>query len=118
MSTPNYSLFTPNFLITGGCGFIGTSLIKNLIKEGGHTIRVLDNLSVGTREDLARVCKVREKQKVKSKESEKASSLLTTDSSLKNSSSLLTPNSSLVDNSSLVHLIVGDICDYSVCFNR
>jgi len=117
MSTPNYSLFTPNFLITGGCGFIGTSLIKNLIKEGGHTIRVLDNLSVGTREDLARVCKVREKQKVKSKESEKASSLLTTDSSLKNSSSLLTPNSSLVDNSSLVHLIVGDICDYSVCFN-
>ena len=45
-----------SWLITGGCGFIGTSLIKTLIKEGGHAIRVVDNLSVGTREDLARVC--------------------------------------------------------------
>jgi len=44
------------WLITGGCGFIGTSLIKNLVSEGGHTIRVLDNLSVGTRQDLAKVC--------------------------------------------------------------
>lgn len=44
------------WLITGGCGFIGTSLIKNLISEDGHYIRVLDNFSVGTREDLSRVC--------------------------------------------------------------
>jgi UDP-glucose 4-epimerase len=49
------------WLITGGCGFIGTSLIKNLVSEGGHTIRVLDNLSVGTRQDLARVCDFSEK---------------------------------------------------------
>jgi len=44
------------WLITGGCGFIGTSLIKNLKEEGGHNIRVIDNLSVGTREDLEKVC--------------------------------------------------------------
>lgn len=45
-----------NWLITGGCGFIGTSLIKDLLGEGGHGIRVLDNLSVGTRQDLGSVC--------------------------------------------------------------
>ncbi len=42
-----------NWLVTGGCGFIGTALIRSLAKEGGHAIRVVDNLSVGTREDLA-----------------------------------------------------------------
>jgi len=44
------------WLITGGCGFIGTTLIRRLIGEGGHKIRVVDNLSVGAREDLAGVC--------------------------------------------------------------
>lgn len=43
------------WLITGGCGFLGTSLIKRLVSEGGHAIRILDNLSVGTREDLSEV---------------------------------------------------------------
>jgi UDP-glucose 4-epimerase len=42
-----------NWLVTGGCGFIGTALIRSLIEEGGHAVRVVDNLSVGTREDLA-----------------------------------------------------------------
>jgi UDP-glucose 4-epimerase len=45
-----------NWLITGGCGFLGTSLISRLIEEGGHQIRVIDNLSVGTRDDLQKVC--------------------------------------------------------------
>jgi UDP-glucose 4-epimerase len=40
-------------LVTGGCGFIGTALIRSLMEEGGHAVRVVDNLSVGTREDLA-----------------------------------------------------------------
>jgi len=44
------------WLITGGCGFIGTALIKDLIRNGRQRIRVLDNLSVGSREDLGRVC--------------------------------------------------------------
>ncbi len=41
-----------NWLITGGCGFIGTALIRSLIAEGGHNIRIIDDLSVGTKEDL------------------------------------------------------------------
>lgn len=45
-----------SWLITGGCGFIGTSLIKKLVLEGSHSIRVIDNCSVGTRNDLAGVC--------------------------------------------------------------
>lgn len=48
------------WLITGGCGFIGTSLIRRLVAEGGHTIRVLDNLTVGTRNDLAEITTFRE----------------------------------------------------------
>lgn len=43
------------WLITGGCGFIGTSLIAKLVEMGGHQIWVIDNLSVGSREDLASV---------------------------------------------------------------
>ncbi len=42
-----------NWLITGGCGFIGTALIRSLKDEGGHGIRVVDNLTVGNRDDLA-----------------------------------------------------------------
>ena len=46
-----------SWLITGGCGFIGTSLIAHLLKETpGINIRVIDNLSVGTEEDLSEVC--------------------------------------------------------------
>lgn len=41
------------WLITGGCGFIGRSLTRSLVRQGGHSIRVLDNLSVGSRGDLA-----------------------------------------------------------------
>lgn len=45
-----------NWLITGGCGFIGTSVIAYLKKEKPTiNIRVLDNLSVGSRTDIAEV---------------------------------------------------------------
>ncbi len=50
--------FPIRWLITGGCGFIGRNLIKQLFSDGCHTIRVLDNLSVGTGSDLEKVCKV------------------------------------------------------------
>lgn len=50
-----------NWLITGGCGFIGTSLIAKILKERPDAhIRVLDNLSVGTQKDLAEVCEFKE----------------------------------------------------------
>ncbi len=42
-------------LITGGCGFIGVNLVGFLLYKGAFNIRVLDNLSVGTRENLATV---------------------------------------------------------------
>lgn len=43
------------WLITGGCGFIGTNLIQTLAREENHSIRVVDNLSVGTRDTLASI---------------------------------------------------------------
>ncbi|RJQ49230.1 MAG: NAD-dependent epimerase/dehydratase family protein [Desulfobacteraceae bacterium] len=42
------------WLITGGCGFIGARLVRRLIDEGVGGIRILDNLSVGSRKDLER----------------------------------------------------------------
>jgi UDP-glucose 4-epimerase len=36
-------------LVTGGCGFIGSNLIKRLLKEG-HTVVSLDDLSIGLNE--------------------------------------------------------------------
>lgn len=95
--SPNSSL-PLSWLITGGCGFIGTSLIKNLVTEGGHFIRVLDNLSVGTKEDLASVCDFTE---------------LTPTQHL-----ALSPQSSSLNSQSspaVAQLIVGDIKDPETC---
>ncbi|MDQ4106138.1 MAG: NAD-dependent epimerase/dehydratase family protein [Actinomycetota bacterium] len=44
------------WLLTGGCGFIGAALVRDLVREGGHAVRVVDDLSVGSREDLGAVC--------------------------------------------------------------
>jgi UDP-glucose 4-epimerase len=43
------------WLITGGCGFLGRNLISNLQNEGKTFIRIVDNLKVGTKEDLSAV---------------------------------------------------------------
>lgn len=40
-----------NFLITGGAGFIGSSIAEYLVKEG-HMVRVLDNFFSGKEENL------------------------------------------------------------------
>lgn len=74
------------WLITGGCGFIGTSLISRILSTTPDAdIRILDNLSVGTREDLAEVCGFEE---VESHE---------------------------LDNCRGVQLVLGDIKDISLC---
>lgn len=39
------------FLVTGGCGFIGSHLVDALLADG-HTVRVLDDLSTGKRSNL------------------------------------------------------------------
>jgi UDP-glucose 4-epimerase len=77
-----------NWLITGGCGFIGTALIRKLLEEDGHNIRILDNLSVGTEKDLASVCTY----------------------TIPNPGSL-----SFSHDSSQVQLVVGDIKDPDIC---
>jgi UDP-glucose 4-epimerase len=41
-----------HYLITGGCGFIGSHLADLLLAKG-HEVRVLDNLSTGKRENLS-----------------------------------------------------------------
>jgi len=45
-----------NILVTGGCGFIGVNLISRLLCTASNRVRVIDNLSVGTSEDLGSVC--------------------------------------------------------------
>jgi UDP-glucose 4-epimerase len=77
------------WLITGGCGFIGTNLVRKLVAEGKHSISIIDNLSVGTREDLAAV------------------SSFTEVSTSEVSSKLLSANHGLP----LPTLVVGDILD-------
>lgn len=47
-----------HWFITGGCGFIGTSLIQQLLKQQNNCIRVLDNLSVGALQDLAAIAPI------------------------------------------------------------
>jgi UDP-glucose 4-epimerase len=49
-----------NWLITGGCGFLGTALIKRLLQHSENRVRVLDNLTTGTREDLRMVSQFNE----------------------------------------------------------
>ncbi|MCB1775040.1 MAG: NAD-dependent epimerase/dehydratase family protein [Gammaproteobacteria bacterium] len=41
-----------SFLVTGGCGFIGSHLVDLLVAEG-HDVRVLDNLASGKKENLS-----------------------------------------------------------------
>lgn len=40
-----------DYLVTGGAGFIGSNLVHRLVRDG-QSVRVLDNLSTGRRENL------------------------------------------------------------------
>lgn len=40
------------WLVTGGCGFIGRSLVRRLLADPGNDIRILDNYTVGMPSDV------------------------------------------------------------------
>jgi len=40
------------YLVTGGCGFIGSNLAEYLVSQN-HEVRILDNLSTGKRENIS-----------------------------------------------------------------
>ena len=46
-----------NYLVTGGCGFIGSHLAESLLKDG-HQIRILDDFSTGKMENVPPQCEV------------------------------------------------------------
>jgi len=52
-----------NWVITGGCGFIGRNLIHYLRQNEDCAIRVIDNLTVGSREYLEMVTSFTEREK-------------------------------------------------------
>ncbi len=45
------------YLITGGCGFIGSHLAESLLQDG-HRVRILDNLSTGKVENVPMACEL------------------------------------------------------------
>ena len=97
--SPQHCNQPSRWLIAGGCGFIGLNLIKLLIDKGYQNLRILDNLSTGTKESLESL--LSELGTFTKKE---------TKNQIKYSvdSSLLTSNFSL-------NLIIGDICDRETC---
>jgi UDP-glucose 4-epimerase len=52
------------WIVTGGCGFIGRNLISRLLKESDSLIRVVDDLSICSREELGALFPLSERSAV------------------------------------------------------
>ena len=48
----NKSINNTSILVTGGCGFIGSNIVEELLKRGVKRVRVLDNLITGKMENI------------------------------------------------------------------
>ncbi len=46
---------SPKYVVTGGAGFIGSTIVRALLREGVTNVAVIDNLSTGKEENLADV---------------------------------------------------------------
>jgi UDP-glucose 4-epimerase len=64
-------------VITGGCGFVGLNFLGYLLEREDIHVRVLDNLSVGTREDLERYLGTKGELSVRAESEKQVDYLLT-----------------------------------------
>jgi UDP-glucose 4-epimerase len=46
---------TNHYVVTGGAGFIGSAIVRSLLREGARSVVVIDNLLTGREENLADV---------------------------------------------------------------
>lgn len=46
-----------HFVVTGGAGFIGSAIVRSLLREGARRVMVIDNLLTGRESNLEEVCK-------------------------------------------------------------
>src|SRR5450432_1449479 len=44
-----------HYVVTGGAGFIGSAIVRSLLREGARSVVVIDNLLTGREENLADV---------------------------------------------------------------
>ncbi len=43
------------YVVTGGAGFIGSALVRGLLKQGADRVTVIDNLLTGHEKNLAAI---------------------------------------------------------------